>query len=35
MRHDLNVIIFVLNNNGYTIECCIHSLYEDYNDVAP
>ncbi len=35
IRLDLNVIIVVLNNDGYTIERAIHGLKEDYNDVAP
>ncbi|KAF2621420.1 thiamine pyrophosphate enzyme [Macroventuria anomochaeta] len=34
IRHDLNVIIVVLNNDGYTIERAIHGLKESYNDVA-
>ncbi|RMZ84270.1 hypothetical protein DV738_g764, partial [Chaetothyriales sp. CBS 135597] len=31
----LPVIIFLLNNDGYTIERCIHGLRQPYNDVAP
>ena len=34
IRHDLNVIIVILNNDGYTIERAIHGLKEKYNDVA-
>lgn len=34
IRHDLDVIIVVLNNDGYTIERAIHGLKESYNDVA-
>ena len=34
IRHDLNVIIVILNNDGYTIERAIHGLKENYNDVA-
>jgi pyruvate decarboxylase len=34
IRHDLNIIIVVLNNDGYTIERAIHGLEENYNDVA-
>lgn len=35
IRHDLNVIVFVINNDGYTIERCIHGREQGYNDVAP
>ncbi|KAL1593108.1 hypothetical protein SLS59_009433 [Nothophoma quercina] len=34
IRHNLDVIIVVLNNDGYTIERAIHGLMENYNDVA-
>ncbi|KAL1645153.1 hypothetical protein SLS61_008477 [Didymella pomorum] len=34
IRHGLDVIIIVLNNDGYTIERAIHGLKENYNDVA-
>lgn len=34
IRHNLNVIIVVLNNQGYTIERAIHGLNEGYNDIA-
>ncbi|WYZ43216.1 hypothetical protein EsH8_VI_000915 [Colletotrichum jinshuiense] len=35
IRNKLDVIIFVLNNNGYTIERLIHGFSADYNDVQP
>lgn len=34
IRHDLNVLIFLINNNGYTIERVIHGLHETYNDIG-
>lgn len=34
IRHNLDIIIIVLNNDGYTIERAIHGLKETYNDVA-
>lgn len=34
IRHNLNIIIVVINNDGYTIERAIHGLKEKYNDVA-
>ncbi|KAK1718314.1 thiamine pyrophosphate enzyme [Colletotrichum lupini] len=34
VRHNLDVIIVLLNNDGYTIERCIHGLDQSYNDVA-
>ncbi|EWZ46047.1 thiamine diphosphate-binding protein [Fusarium oxysporum Fo47] len=33
IRHDLNVVVFLINNDGYTIERCIHGLTQGYNDV--
>ncbi|RMZ87350.1 hypothetical protein DV736_g5417, partial [Chaetothyriales sp. CBS 134916] len=30
----LPVIIFLINNDGYTIERCIHGLRQPYNDIA-
>ena len=33
IRHDLNPIIFVICNDGYTIERWIHGMKEAYNDV--
>ncbi|KAH7251334.1 thiamine diphosphate-binding protein [Fusarium tricinctum] len=35
VKEKLNVIIFVINNNGYTIERVIHGRAADYNDIAP
>lgn len=35
IRNKLDVIIFVLNNNGYTIERIIHGFYESYNGIQP
>ncbi|KAF1922673.1 pyruvate decarboxylase [Didymella exigua CBS 183.55] len=35
IQHNLDVIIVVLNNDGYTIERAIHGLEESYNNVAP
>lgn len=34
IRENLNVIIFVVNNGGYTIERAIHGRSRPYNDVA-
>lgn len=34
IRHGLKPIIFVLNNEGYTIERCIHGKNRKYNDIA-
>ncbi|OAP60515.1 hypothetical protein AYL99_05517 [Fonsecaea erecta] len=34
VREKLDVIIFLLNNDGYTIERCIHGLEKQYNDIA-
>ncbi|OQE18616.1 hypothetical protein PENSTE_c017G04101 [Penicillium steckii] len=34
IRQKLDVIIFLINNNGYTIERLIHGPEEHYNDVA-
>ena len=34
IRKKLDVTIFVLNNNGYTIERWIHGMHAHYNDVA-
>ncbi|KAJ5152631.1 thiamine diphosphate-binding protein [Penicillium canariense] len=34
IRQKLDVIIFIINNNGYTIERLIHGPQEPYNDVA-
>ncbi|KAG5657708.1 hypothetical protein KAF25_007741 [Fusarium avenaceum] len=35
VKEKLNVIVFVINNNGYTIERVIHGRAADYNDIAP
>lgn len=34
-RQHLHPYLFVLNNNGYTIERMIHGLHADYNDIQP
>ncbi|KAI2627525.1 pyruvate decarboxylase [Hypoxylon sp. NC1633] len=34
IRHHLNVILFVICNDGYTIERYIHGMDETYNDIA-
>lgn len=34
IRHSLDVVVFLVNNDGYTIERCIHGLTQPYNDVA-
>ena len=35
IREKLDIMIFLINNDGYTIERCIHGLKEGYNDIAP
>ena len=35
VRLGLDVVVFLINNDGYTIERCIHGLDQGYNDVAP
>lgn len=35
IRLNLDVVLFLINNDGYTIERCIHGLRQGYNDVAP
>jgi TPP-dependent 2-oxoacid decarboxylase len=35
IRNKLNVIIFILNNNGYTVVRIIHRSRASYNDVQP
>ncbi|KAJ5087377.1 pyruvate decarboxylase [Penicillium angulare] len=35
IHQHLNVIIFVINNAGYTIERAIHGRKQIYNDIAP
>lgn len=34
IRHQLDVVVFLINNDGYTIERCIHGKNQAYNDVA-
>jgi len=33
IRNNLGPIIFIINNNGYTIERLIHGLTRKYNDI--
>lgn len=35
IRHKLDLVIFILNNNGYTIERAIHGMKAHYNDIQP
>ncbi|KAG9103099.1 Pyruvate decarboxylase 1 [Ceratobasidium sp. 370] len=35
IRHNLNPYIFVLNNDGYEIERCIHGPTRGYNNIQP
>uniref|UniRef100_A0A8H7KB67 Pyruvate decarboxylase n=1 Tax=Bionectria ochroleuca TaxID=29856 RepID=A0A8H7KB67_BIOOC len=35
IRNRLDVVMFVLNNNGYTIERLIHGYDAGYNDIQP
>jgi pyruvate decarboxylase len=35
IRLNLPVIIFLVNNDGYTIERCIHGVRQKYNDINP
>lgn len=34
-RQNLHPVIFLINNDGYTIERSIHGAEADYNDIAP
>ncbi|KAJ9661682.1 hypothetical protein H2198_001858 [Neophaeococcomyces mojaviensis] len=34
IRHKLDVVVFLINNDGYTIERCIHGLNQGYNDIS-
>lgn len=34
IRHKLDVIVFLINNDGYTTERCIHGMNESYNDIS-
>lgn len=33
IRHNIKPIIFVINNDGYTVERLIHGMEEPYNDI--
>lgn len=33
IRYNLNVVVFLINNDGYTIERCIHGINQKYNDI--
>ena len=33
-RYELNITVFIINNNGYTIERAIHGKEQPYNDIA-
>ena len=35
IRHNLNVIVVLVNNDGYTVERCIHGKDETYNGISP
>ncbi|KAI9926086.1 hypothetical protein ASPWEDRAFT_38000 [Aspergillus wentii DTO 134E9] len=35
IHHKLDIVIFLINNNGYTIERCIHGRNQGYNDITP
>lgn len=34
IRHNLDVLVFLINNDGYTIERVIHGRQKDYNDIS-
>ncbi|KAI1459584.1 thiamine diphosphate-binding protein [Annulohypoxylon moriforme] len=34
IRKNLDIVLFLINNDGYTIERCIHGVKAGYNDVA-
>lgn len=34
IRHNLDVLVVLTNNDGYTIERCIHGLKQEYNDIS-
>ncbi|KAI8189659.1 thiamine pyrophosphate enzyme [Colletotrichum sp. SAR 10_86] len=34
IRQNLDVVIFLINNDGYTIEKCIHGRKQEYNDIS-
>lgn len=35
IRNKLDIVLFIINNNGYTIERLIHGMHADYNSVQP
>ena len=35
IHQKLNVVVFIINNDGYTIERCIHGRNQRYNDITP
>ncbi len=35
IRLDLDMVVFLINNDGYTIERCIHGLNQGYNGISP
>ncbi|KAI1413512.1 pyruvate decarboxylase [Hypoxylon sp. FL1857] len=35
IRYNLNIVMFVINNDGYTTERCFHGCKQGYNDIAP
>ncbi|KAF9894153.1 hypothetical protein FE257_009126 [Aspergillus nanangensis] len=35
IHHKLDVVVFLINNDGYTIERCIHGKDAGYNDITP
>lgn len=34
IRHNLDVLVILINNDGYTIERCIHGREQGYNDIG-
>lgn len=34
IREELNVLLILINNDGYTIERCLHGYSQSYNDIA-
>ncbi|QDH15387.1 alpha-keto acid decarboxylase family protein [Oecophyllibacter saccharovorans] len=34
LRHDQSLVMFVINNRGYTVERCILGVHAAYNDIA-
>ncbi|RAL14720.1 uncharacterized protein BO97DRAFT_275469 [Aspergillus homomorphus CBS 101889] len=34
IRQELNVVVFLINNDGYFIERCIHGRHQAYNDIG-